>query len=588
MALLLSLYFTDIRIYILIALFLLTFSYKETLLYLICLSVSLSLSYFLYDLIPYGIVDHKSYNYYVVDKLFYKVALYSDKELMKGDIVSCSGFERCSELSFLKKNILFSGSEYISKYSFIPRNLIDSGLNRLTEESDSILNKILYNQYQDDEGLSFNIGYGLYSYYFLNRIRRKSIKACLICMILISIFFSFEVKFILLLFDCLFDKKEKIKIFSYKIIFICIYNYSLFYNYSILLPLLFSFTSIVNTGYDFRIILLFIESLFFKEIDLIETVFFSSLVNLKIFFYLFSILLLFIPNMEKVFLFFIKIFSMINSLSLPIRGSISFISLAIFLILNKSFRINRYVNIILLCLLILSPFNQPLLNVCFIDVGQGDATLIKYPLSRHCVLIDTGSSFNYHKLRKTLYSKGIYRIDYLIISHDDEDHNGNIENLYKDFKIGELIDKGKDFSFKDINYHYLYLGDFGNDNDNSLAYLVNIDGYGFLFTGDLSKKAENVIHQRYGPLDIDFLKVSHHGSYTGTSPYLIGNILPVYAIISTNGKYNHPSKETLETLDDYMVRYFITKESGNIDICFSWILDFIRTGNNDFVIINKK
>ena len=202
MALLLSLYFADIRIYILIALFLLTFSYKETLLYLICLSVSLSLSYFLYDLIPYGIVDHKSYNYYVVDKLFYKVALYSDKELMKGDIVSCSGFERCSELSFLKKNTIFSGSEYISKYSFIPRNLIESGLNRLTEESDNILNKTLYNQYQDDEGLSFNIGYGLYSYYFLNRIRRKSIKACLICMILISIFFSFEVKFILLLFDC--------------------------------------------------------------------------------------------------------------------------------------------------------------------------------------------------------------------------------------------------------------------------------------------------------------------------------------------------------------------------------------------------
>ena len=99
---------------------------------------------------------------------------------------------------------------------------------------------------------------------------------------------------------------------------------------------------------------------------------------------------------------------------------------------------------------------------------------------------------------------------------------------------------------------------------------------------------ENRIYERYGPLKIDFLKVSHHGSYTGTSPYLIGNILPEYAIISTNGKYDHPSDETIETLNSYLVRYFITKNSGNVDIYFSRLLDFIKTGHNDFVIINKK
>ena len=201
--------------------------------------------------------------------------------------------------------------------------------------------------------------------------------------------------------------------------------------------------------------------------------------------------------------------------------------------------------------------------------------------------LEDTDSFEFDEFFNIL-SNNEYKIDYLIISHDDEDHNGNIENLQKDFRIGEIIETGKEFSFRSINYHYLYLGDFKDDNDNSLVYLLRIDDYDFLFTGDLSKQVENKIYEKYGPLKIDFLKVSHHGSYTGTSPYLIGNILPEYAIISTNGKYDHPSSETLDTLERYMVRYFITKYTGNVDIYFSGLLDFIKTGKNDFVIINKK
>ena len=587
-ALCLSLYFNNVFIYILISLFLLTFGRKEVLIYLLFLGASILIGNCMSDFVPYGIVDSKNYNYYVIDKFFYKIVLYTNSTLNRGDIVRCADFNRCSEISFLKKNILFSGNTFSSSCSFVPRLLIDRQLNKLSDSCAALIEKIIYNQYIEDEGLKFTIGYGLYSYYFLNLLRRKSPVHCLTAVFLVSVLFCFEVKFILLIFDCLFFKKERLRILSYKLLFICVYNFSLFHNYAIMLPLLFSFIGILKTEYDFRIFLFLIESFFFKEIDLFETIMFNSLIRIKVFLYVFGILVIVFPFLEGIFLSLIGIYSLINKISISIRGSLSLVSIAIFLLLNRTFSINRYLNIALLCLLLLSPFNYPLMNVCFIDVGQGDSAIIRYPLSRSCVLIDTGSKFNYHKLRKTLFAKGIYTIDYLIVSHDDEDHNGNIENLSNDFNIREIIEFGKDFSFRDIDYKYLYLGEFDNDNDNSLAYLINIDGYDFLFTGDLSKKAENMIYTKYGPLKIDFLKVSHHGSYTGTSSYLIGNILPEYAVISTNGKYDHPSEDTIETLDRYMVKYYITKQSGNIDIYFSHVLDFIRTGSNDFVIINKK
>ena len=587
-ALCLSLYFHNVFLYVLIALFLLSFDFKETVIYLMLLAVSLLVSHYLADFMNIGIIDFRNNNYYIVDKLFYKVALYTDEELGCGQIISCCGYSKTAELSFLKKNIIFTGNEYVRHDIFLPRLFVERQIKKLDEIQGNAVSRIMYNRYIDDETLHFNIGYGLYSYYFLNMLRKRSIPLCIASIILISLFFNFEVKFILLILECLFRNQDKEKILAYKLIFICILNFNLFYNYSILLPLLFSFIGLFKTRYDFRIYLLLIESLCFKEIDLFETLLFKFLMKVKIFFYLFSILLVFMPFLGKIYIFLLNIYSFINQISFPIRGSISLISIILFLLIERSFRLDRYTQMALICLLILSPFNLPLTNLCFIDVGQGDSSLISFPFTGEYVLIDTGSSFNYHKLRKTLFSKGIYEIDYLIISHDDEDHNGNIENLSKDFRIKEIIEEGRDLYIHNTRFKFLKLGDFDNDNDNSLVYLVEIDGYKFLFTGDLSKKVENRIYERYGPLKIDFLKVSHHGSYTGTSPYLIGNILPEYAIISTNGKYNHPSVETIDTLDSYLVRYFITKYSGNIEICFSRVLDFIKIGHNDFVIINKK
>ena len=152
----------------------------------------------------------------------------------------------------------------------------------------------------------------------------------------------------------------------------------------------------------------------------------------------------------------------------------------------------------LICLII-SPTNNPYRHITFIDVGQGDSAMIKNPFTHSCILIDTGSRFNYYKLKKFLFKEGIYKIDKLIITHDDSDHNGNIDNLLKDFEIDESVSKGRDIEYGNLLLKYYDLGVFDNDNDNSLVYSLYIDNLNFLFTGDISDIAERELMKRYSP-----------------------------------------------------------------------------------------
>ena len=165
------------------------------------------------------------------------------------------------------------------------------------------------------------------------------------------------------------------------------------------------------------------------------------------------------------------------------------------------------------------------------------------------------------------------------------DHSGNLTNLQKDFKIRNIITEADDFRYKDIEFHSLPTGEYDNDNDNSLVYLLNVNGYRILFTGDISSSVEKQLIQRYGDFDIDIPKVSHHGSKTASSDYFISHIRPEYAFISSSGMYYHPHYQVLETLKRYGCRYFVTKEAGTIKICFTRVIDFIQTEKNEFVIM---
>lgn len=132
-------------------------------------------------------------------------------------------------------------------------------------------------------------------------------------------------------------------------------------------------------------------------------------------------------------------------------------------------------------------------------------------------------------------------------------------------------------------------------NDNSIVVLLVYRDYSFLFLGDASQEVENKIFLNIEncfsktisePLkeklkNLTVLKVSHHGSNTGTSVNFLKQIKPEYAVISAgkDNRFGHPTKEVLETLEKYSKNILNTANSG--DITF-------KTNGKDLEIIQTK
>ena len=238
------------------------------------------------------------------------------------------------------------------------------------------------------------------------------------------------------------------------------------------------------------------------------------------------------------------------------------------------------------------------LKVYYLDVSQGDASLIIDYKSKEVTMIDTGgklSDKNYYTAKniiKFLHSINIKKIDNLIISHGDYDHIGNAFYFIDNIKIGKIIfnnnefnelevaliseatskkiaySKGKDSSLvgKYGTWYFLDTINYDNENDNSLVTYLKYQDYTFLFMGDASKTVENNIMKKYKLEKINFLKVGHHGSKTSSSKEFINYIKPKYAFISVGrkNKYGHPNKEALENLENSII--YRTDLMGTIEL----------------------
>ena len=238
------------------------------------------------------------------------------------------------------------------------------------------------------------------------------------------------------------------------------------------------------------------------------------------------------------------------------------------------------------------PFIDSTNYVEFIDVGQGDSILIH--IDHQNILIDTGGVYQegsiYHKTLSPLFrSLGIHSFRFLILSHGDKDHMGEAINLVNNFKVkkvifncGEYNDLEKELikvlDKKKIHYYscirelnldkhklyFLQTKEYDNENDNSNVIYTEIDGYQFMFMGDASVTTEKEILDRYSLLDIDVLKVGHHGSKTSSGKDFINEINPKYRVISVgkNNRYGLPNKEVLNNLENSKI--YRTDEDGSI------------------------
>ena len=483
-------------------------------------------------------------------------------------------------------NLDYSVGDFVFKdkvFKNTPYKISLNHLNSFDKDVSNLFKKILFNDFVSDNDLLFNIGYGFGLYFLLRKIFDKNKYLSLFLLFIYSMFFDFELKLLFLIIDFIlsFFEVDNINNLSIKIIVITLIDIKLFLNYSILLTLIFSFIYKTNY-YKSKFLIGLVQSFFFGQVNILSCLVYNWYLNIRIFILIISWLSFVCPLLLPIYLIVMKVLSCIIYIFLiGIRGKISIITLMILLI-SYLFGIKKDYQLYLLLLMCLLTLNNPIKHVTFIDVGQGDATLISN--LNYKILIDTGSAYNYHKLKKTLYEEGVYTLDYLLISHNDEDHCGNVDNLMRDFKIKKIVYDKYDIAYKDLYFNCLDVGIFDNDNDNSVVYYLDINDYSFLFTGDISKNVERLIVNRYAIDKVNCLKVSHHGSATGTSSYFVGKILPDYAIISTNGKYNHPHKETLDTLNSYLVDILITKELGNIKFNFIGNLKYLSYKNQIIVL----
>ena len=211
-------------------------------------------------------------------------------------------------------------------------------------------------------------------------------------------------------------------------------------------------------------------------------------------------------------------------------------------------------------------------EVSFINVGQGDATLIRR--NSTTILIDTGGN-KYQDIAKECLipyfkKQRIYDIDLLITTHDDFDHSGAVGSLIENFTVKRYVKDYEQFpisigGFTLINYN-IYPDLWKEENDSSLVIGLRTKKHNYLIMGDAPKKIESQIMRDYKKIPCDILKIGHHGSKTSSSDEFIRYLSPKVGIISCGIKnsYGHPHKEVLGILRKYRVIIRRTDLEGTI------------------------
>lgn len=215
-------------------------------------------------------------------------------------------------------------------------------------------------------------------------------------------------------------------------------------------------------------------------------------------------------------------------------------------------------------------------EISFINVGQGDSTLIRSGLTT--ILIDTGgltyTDIATNNLIPFFKSKRIYSVDAVLITHNDFDHYGALDSLKRNIKVKNIYDYNSIFpitigsiTFSNLN---IYKDQAKEENDKSLVLYSEIKNNKFLFMGDAPKSIEKRILNDRKDLDCDYLKVGHHGSNTSTSEEFINQITPNEAIISCGlkNKFHHPNIETINLLNKYKINIRRTDQEGTISYKF--------------------
>ena len=231
------------------------------------------------------------------------------------------------------------------------------------------------------------------------------------------------------------------------------------------------------------------------------------------------------------------------------------------------------------------------LQIHFLDVGQADSILITN--NNHSMLIDAGNNEDGKKIVTYLENLGITSLDYVVGTHPHEDHIGGLDDVINNLSVKEIylpeattttktfedvLDAiankdlsltvptiGETFKLGEAEFEVIYTGTGTKDlNEASIILKMIFGNHTYLFTGDTIEEVEKTILSEN--INVDVLKVAHHGSKYSSCQEFLDIATPDYAIISAGegNSYGHPEEETLNRLKQFTNKIYVTKDLGTI------------------------
>ena len=461
-----------------------------------------------------------------------------------------------------------------------------------SQKNSKVLLSLYYGIHEDTiDEIYTMLGYGYISAYFIvfNLLKRKyedkKIRiSLLILSILFGSFFVFTLsltRFILYQISYLFFKSKSDQIGFTILCFSILYPTQVL-SISFVLPILLQLVSYFCTEHKWivqKMVLISVLFIYFKKVDIVSFLLFNLL---RKFYGCVFLLGMFIPD-----------FLTLKIPSLTIYYAPQYVFILVFIVVYiQCLKHFKWIYMILFLIPFLEVFCNPFFQVYTLNIGQGDCSVIVEPFYKSVVMIDCGQSLYRDNVERIIFpfleNKNIHTIDTLILTHDDFDHSGGYDRLKEKVKIKQVIKDSKDKVNVEYPFYLLLQERISKDeNDSSIISYFTYDHLNYLFMGDASKEIEKQLMDTYD-LKADVIKVGHHGSNTSSDAAFLDSLDCKIALISAGykNKYDHPSTETLKTLDHLHIHTFCTSTNGSIAIYSLHDFAFVVTNDGLFGIIH--
>lgn len=461
-----------------------------------------------------------------------------------------------------------------------------------SQKKSKVLLSLYYGIHEDTiDEIYTMLGYGYISAYFIvfNLLKRKyedkKIRISLLVLsILFGSFFVFTLsltRFILYQISYLFFKSKSDQIGFTILCFSILYPTQVL-SISFVLPILLQLVSYFCTEHKWivqKMVLISVLFIYFKKVDIVSFLLFNLLRKLYGCVFLLG---MFIPD-----------FLTLKIPSLTIHYAPQFVFIFIFIVVYiQCLKHFKWKYMILFLIPFLEVFCNPFFQVYTLNIGQGDCSVIVEPFYKSVVMIDCGQSLYRDNVERIIFpfleNKNIHTIDTLILTHDDFDHSGGYDHLKEKVKIKQVIKNSKDKVNVEYPFYLLLQERISKDeNDSSIISYFTYDHLNYLFMGDASKEIEKQLMDAYD-LKADVIKIGHHGSNTSSDAAFLDSLDCKIALISAGykNKYDHPSTETLKTLDHLHIHTFCTSTDGSIAIYSLHHFAFVVTNDGLFAIIH--